>query len=28
METIVGREAEKKILSDALQSKDAELIAV
>ncbi|GAB3012499.1 ATP-binding protein [Niabella terrae] len=28
METIIGREEEKKILSDALQSKDAELIAV
>ncbi len=28
METIIGREEEKKILTDALQSKDAELIAV
>lgn len=28
METIIGREEEKKILSDALQSRDAELIAV
>lgn len=28
METIIGREDEKKILSDALQSKDSELIAV
>ncbi|MBO9573028.1 MAG: AAA family ATPase, partial [Chitinophagaceae bacterium] len=28
METIIGRDEEKKILSDALQSKDAELIAV
>lgn len=28
METIIGREDEKKILGDALQSRDAELIAV
>lgn len=28
MENIIGRDEEKKILSDALQSRDAELIAV
>jgi uncharacterized protein len=28
METIIGRDEEKKILSDALQSRDAEMIAV